>query len=165
MSRSTKRPKDAFGSMLNAIAAFAILTTCITGYVKLDRDDDQDAAMSRVNVALEACPDIRDPAEAIADRRTPTSADAARIVAMGRRAAGKVAGCRGLKRELAPPGSLVEEGYWLADRTMQIGDVCPAVMADANRALDDGRIELREAGNLMVAARKACPNLDVRRIR
>jgi hypothetical protein len=164
MSRIYFQLPEAMRSMLPSITAFGVLTACMAGYVALDRTVDQETATSRINVALQACPDIREAAEAIADKRTPTSADAARIVAMGRRAAGHVPGCRGLVREPAPAGSLIEEGYWLADRVMLIGDACPAVMARTNKALDDGKVELREAGDLMVSARKACPGLDARKL-
>lgn len=146
-------------AMLPSLYAFGLLTAAAAGYVGMTTESEHDVAMARVAMTLRSCPDIADAANSIAEKRNPTEADAARIVAMGRRAAGRVQGCQGIPREAPPPGSLIEEGYWLADRTMQIADACPAVMPAANRAASDGKVDLKEAGNIAVAARRACPSI------
>jgi hypothetical protein len=159
MSSTTARIPAPLRSILPSLYAFALLTTAAAGYVEITTESEHDVAMAKVAMTLRSCPDIADAANSIAEKRSPTEADAARIVAMGRRASGRVQGCHGIPREAPPPGSLIEEGYWLADRTMQIADACPAVMPSANRAASDGKVDLKEAGNIAVAARRACPSI------
>lgn len=159
MSSPSHRMPAALRGMLPSLCAFGLLTAAAAGYVEVTTESEHDVAMAKVAMTLKSCPDIADAANGIAEKRDPTEADAARIVAMGRRAAGSVQGCQGIPREPAPAGSLIEEGYWLADRTMQIADACPAVMPSANRAASDGKVDLKEAGNIAVAARKACPSI------
>jgi len=163
MTRQIRRTPTTLRGMLPSLCAFGILSAATAGVVTVSTDAEHDAAMSRVNVALQSCPDVREMAEAIAQKREPTQADAARIVAMGRRAAGHVEGCRGLMREPSPPGSLIEEGYWLADRTMQIADYCPAVRSRTNAMFEDGVLNLREASAVAMAAKAACPSIVLNR--